>query len=113
MAGCLEGLQLPRIEWFELSEKRNAVASIVAGTLVRRILFNKGVILRILSRQSMNGQFWFVKILDLKENANFFILCIPSQFFVGWWLIIDISAYYGLNFALHICGIFGTISLFM
>lgn len=34
MAGCLEGLQLPRIEWFELTEKRNAVASILAGSLV-------------------------------------------------------------------------------
>ena len=43
MAGCLEGLQLPRIEWFELSEKRNAVASIVAGTLVRTVCPEKFV----------------------------------------------------------------------
>ena len=35
MAGCLDNFTLPRFnEWFELSEKRNAVASIVAGTLV-------------------------------------------------------------------------------
>lgn len=34
MAGCLDGIQLPRFEWFELSEKRNAVSSIIAGALV-------------------------------------------------------------------------------
>lgn len=34
MAGCLDSFQLPRIEWFEMSEKRNAVASIAAGVLV-------------------------------------------------------------------------------
>lgn len=67
MAGCLDGFQLPRFEWFELSEKRNAVSSIIAGAL----------------------------------------------FAIGWWIIIDVSAVYSFNFAFHICGIFGTISLFM
>jgi len=67
MAGCLDSFQLPRIEWFEISEKRNAVASISAGVL----------------------------------------------FFLGWWIIIDVSAVHGLNLPFHICGIFGTASLLM
>jgi hypothetical protein len=34
MAGCLENVQLPPCVWFEGDDKRNAVASIVAGVLV-------------------------------------------------------------------------------
>ena len=34
MAGCLENVQLPPCVWFEGDDKRNAVASIVAGILV-------------------------------------------------------------------------------
>ncbi|RWS15845.1 transmembrane protein 50A-like protein [Dinothrombium tinctorium] len=33
MAGCLDNIQIERPEWMELGEKRNAVASIVAGSL--------------------------------------------------------------------------------
>ncbi|KDR23699.1 transmembrane protein 50A [Zootermopsis nevadensis] len=71
MAGCLENLQLPPCVWFEGDDKRNAIASIVAGVL----------------------------------------------FFTGWWLIIDVQAAYPqaeqFNKAYHVCGVFGTISLFM
>lgn len=39
------------------------------------------------------------------------------QFFTGWWLIIDVQAAYPqaeqFNKAYHVCGVFGTISLFM
>jgi len=34
MAGCFENVQLPPCVWFEGDDKRNAVASIVAGILV-------------------------------------------------------------------------------
>jgi hypothetical protein len=33
MAGCLDNIQFNRPEWMDLGEKRNAVASILAGTL--------------------------------------------------------------------------------
>ncbi|CAG2103236.1 unnamed protein product [Medioppia subpectinata] len=32
MAGCLDNIQIRRPEWLELGEKRNAIASIAAGT---------------------------------------------------------------------------------
>ncbi|XP_064463771.1 transmembrane protein 50A-like isoform X1 [Ornithodoros turicata] len=34
MAGCFENIQFNRPEWMDFSEKRNAIASIVAGALV-------------------------------------------------------------------------------
>lgn len=71
MASCFENIQIPPCVWFEGDNKRNALASILAGTL----------------------------------------------FFMGWWFIIDVSAAYPesdkFNKAYHVCGIFGTISLFM
>jgi len=71
MAGCLDNIQINRPEWLELGEKRNAVASIVSGTL----------------------------------------------FFTGWWIIIDVAAHYPtsdeFNHAYHVCGVMGTLSLFM
>jgi len=33
MAGCLDNIQITRPEWLELGERRNAFASITAGTL--------------------------------------------------------------------------------
>ncbi|XP_037572650.1 transmembrane protein 50B isoform X3 [Dermacentor silvarum] len=33
MAGCFDNIQFNRPEWMELGEKRNAIASIVAGSL--------------------------------------------------------------------------------
>ena len=37
------------------------------------------------------------------------------QFFTGWWLVIDAHAKFpgDMSGAYHVCGIFGTISLFM
>jgi len=39
------------------------------------------------------------------------------QFFAGWWFIIDVQAAYPeteqFNKAYHVCGVFGTLSLFM
>ncbi|GLH11715.1 Major heat shock 70 kDa protein Ba [Gryllus bimaculatus] len=68
MANCLENFQIPPCVWFEGDNKRNALASIMAGTL----------------------------------------------FFMGWWFIIDVqSAHPDTNKAYHVCGVFGTISLFM
>lgn len=71
MASCFENIQMPACEWFEGGDKRNAVASIVAGVM----------------------------------------------FFVGWWIIIDVASNYPsmkeFNHAYHVCGVIGTISLFM
>lgn len=58
----------------------------------------------------------------LSYNTNLFhihflfiIHQILLQFFVGWWFIIDAHAKYPADMvtAYHVCGIFGTISLFM
>uniref|UniRef100_A0A1B6KPN3 Transmembrane protein 50A n=1 Tax=Graphocephala atropunctata TaxID=36148 RepID=A0A1B6KPN3_9HEMI len=67
MASCIENL--PACVWFEGGDKRNALASILAGFL----------------------------------------------FFTGWWLMIDANAKYpeNVNGAYHICGVIGTVSLFM
>ncbi|CAG0882277.1 unnamed protein product [Cyprideis torosa] len=38
-------------------------------------------------------------------------------FFTGWWIIIDVAAYYPnqeeFNHSFHVCGVMGTLSLFM
>ncbi|KZC07376.1 PREDICTED: transmembrane protein 50A [Dufourea novaeangliae] len=59
----------PSCVWFEIGEKRNILASMLAGTL----------------------------------------------FSVGWWFIIDAHAKYPSEMpsAYHLCGVFGTLSLFM
>ncbi|XP_029175323.1 transmembrane protein 50A [Nylanderia fulva] len=69
MTSCFESMQIPSCVWFEGGEKRNALVSMLAGTL----------------------------------------------FFVGWWFIIDAHAKYPneMSNAYHVCGVFGTISLFM
>ncbi|CAL7943153.1 unnamed protein product [Xylocopa violacea] len=69
MTTFFENLQSLTCVWFEVGDKRNILASMVAGTL----------------------------------------------FFAGWWFIIDAHAKYPLEMskAYHVCGIFGTISLFM
>ncbi|XP_077264472.1 transmembrane protein 50A [Temnothorax americanus] len=69
MTSCFENMQVPSCVWFEGGEKRNALVSMLAGTL----------------------------------------------FFVGWWFIIDAHAKYPNEMAnaYHVCGVFGTISLFM
>lgn len=35
MTSCLENIQIPSCVWFEGGEKRNALVSMLAGTLVR------------------------------------------------------------------------------
>ncbi|KAI1303146.1 Transmembrane protein 50A [Halotydeus destructor] len=71
MAGCLDNFEIRRPEWLDFGEKRNAVASIISGSL----------------------------------------------FFTGWWIIVDVAAHYPendvFNHAYHVCGVFGTVSLFM
>lgn len=71
MAGCLDTVRMPNMEWLEVGNRRNLVASIAAGVL----------------------------------------------FFFGWWLAIDAAAVYpkeeDLRHVFHICGVFGTISMFM
>jgi len=71
MSGCFDNIQFNRPEWLDFSEKRNSIASIVAGCL----------------------------------------------FFIGWWIIIYVAARYpdskDFNHAYHVCGVIGTISLFM
>ncbi|XP_071440976.1 transmembrane protein 50A-like [Hetaerina americana] len=71
MAGCFENVHIPACKWFEGGDKRNAVASMVAGVM----------------------------------------------FFMGWWFIIDVASTYpdmaAFNHAYHICGVVGTISLFI
>ena len=35
MSGCFESLRLPQLEWLQVGDRRNRVAAIVAGILVR------------------------------------------------------------------------------
>jgi len=56
--------------------------------------------------------------LELGEKRNAVAaITAGAMFFIGWWIIIDISARYPssseFNHAYHVCGILGTISLFM
>jgi hypothetical protein len=50
-------------------------------------------------------------------NSLVLWLIIILQFFSGWWFIIDVQAAYPqneeFNKAYHVCGVFGTLSLFM
>ena len=39
MSGCFEYVRLPNIEWLEVGDRRNVVASIIAGLLVSKLLF--------------------------------------------------------------------------
>ncbi|KAJ1525429.1 hypothetical protein ONE63_010242 [Megalurothrips usitatus] len=66
---CVDNINIPPCFWFVGGEKRNAIASMVAGTL----------------------------------------------FFMGWWFIIDAQSVYpeNMSHAYHVCGVFGTLSLFM
>lgn len=52
MAACLENIQIPTCLWFEGGDKRNAVASMIAGVLVsqNRLLFNHGFLFLILQQ---------------------------------------------------------------
>ncbi|XP_043466396.1 transmembrane protein 50A [Leptopilina heterotoma] len=55
---------------------------------------------------------WF----ESGEKRNTIVSMIAGTlFFTGWWLIIDANAKFPseMNGAYHLCGIFGTISLFM
>lgn len=47
MAGCLDNIQINLPDWLELGEKRNAVSSIVAGSLVSNFGERKDMILSI------------------------------------------------------------------
>jgi len=65
-----------------------------------------------------NIQFHRPEWLDLGEKRNA-VASIASGvlFFAGWWVIIDVAARYpsssDFNHAYHVCGVLGTLSLFM
>ncbi|XP_026273987.1 transmembrane protein 50B [Frankliniella occidentalis] len=69
LGSCLDNVTIPPCVWFAGGQKRNAVASMLAGVL----------------------------------------------FFMGWWFIIDAQSVYPnwMNHGYHVCGVFGTLSLFM
>lgn len=41
MSGCFDNIQFNRPEWLDFSEKRNSIASVVAGCLVRYMIIKK------------------------------------------------------------------------
>ncbi|CAK9832382.1 Transmembrane protein 50A [Anthophora retusa] len=54
--------------------------------------------------------------LELGEKRNVLVSMLAGTlFFVGWWFIIDAHAKYPVEMsnAFHVCGVFGTLSLFM
>ncbi|XP_012240475.1 transmembrane protein 50A isoform X1 [Bombus vosnesenskii] len=83
MTSIFESLQSATCVWFGIGNKRNVIVSMVAGTLVN------------------------IKV--------YIILYKTDTFFVGWWFIIDANAKYPseMSKAYYVCGVFGTISLFM
>lgn len=93
MSSCIESclrVNCNLQDTFDDSEKRNKIISIIAGSFVSLLFFH-------------------VKIL-------FFLRINCFQFFIGWWIIIDISARHSsvdFSNAYHVCGVLGTISLFM
>ncbi|XP_077561791.1 transmembrane protein 50A [Haemaphysalis longicornis] len=54
MAGCFDNIQFNRPEWMELGEKRNAIASIVAGSL---FFVGWWVIIDVAAHYPANDQF--------------------------------------------------------
>ena len=92
MAGCLENCRMPNMEWLEIENRRNLLASIISGILVNK---------------KTSRCIWLK--LHVK---NYF------QFFGGWWFAIDAAAIYTdkenqMKDVFHICGVFGTLSFFM
>lgn len=51
----------------------------------------------------------------IHQNLKIKLLLVLLQFFTGWWLIIDVQVTCSDSFkgAYHLCGVFGTLSLFM
>lgn len=39
MAGCLDSCHWPDCEWLQIGERRNAIASVVGGAMVRGLEF--------------------------------------------------------------------------
>jgi len=65
-----------------------------------------------------NIQFHSPEWLELGEKRNAVASIISGAFFfTGWWVIIDVAARYpsssDFNHAYHVCGVLGTVSLFM
>lgn len=55
---------------------------------------------------------WF----EIGEKRNILVSALAGTlFFVGWWFIIDAHSKYPeeMSYAFHLCGVFGTLSLFM
>lgn len=97
MAGCLDNVRMPSLcENLNLSERRNKMASIAAGILVRNLP-------HLPSKLSVARD---------RECPM-----ISFQFFGGWWIAIDAAVVYwdkqDIRDVFHICGVFGTISMFM
>ena len=93
MSGCLENCRMPNMEWLEIENRRNLLASIISGILVSKKKLQYGICLE-----------W--------HFMNYF------QFFGGWWFAIDAAANYTdktseMKDVFHICGVFGTLSFFM
>ena len=100
MAGCLDNVRMPSLfENLNLSERRNKLASITAGILVR---FTPLYI-------------QFPSSVRVLPNCYSFLL--SFQFFSGWWIAIDAAVVYwdkrDIRDVFHICGVFGTLSMFM
>nr|CAD7414508.1 unnamed protein product [Timema poppensis] len=55
--------------------------------------------------------------LELKDGSDTSSTRCWSEFFAGWWFIIDVQSTYpkshDFNAAYHVCGVFGTLSLIM
>lgn len=99
MAGFLDNFRWPECECVDWGERRNTVASVAAGVLV-----SAG---------------------DPARAWRHFLFCraggltpvLWSQFFTGWWIMIDAAVMYPLpgqmNHAFHTCGVFSTLAFFM
>ena len=102
MAGCLDNVRMPSLfENLNLSERRNKLASITAGILVRFT--------------PLYYTLHPISLISQSPNRCSFLL--SFQFFSGWWIAIDAAVVYwdkrDIRDVFHICGVFGTLSMFM
>lgn len=116
MAGFLDNFRWPECECIDWGERRNTVASIVAGVLVSvqrrregRVFYNR--------RYKHKHHLSFNCLLGCEPVTLSDLLCDLLQFFSGWWIMIDAAVSYPsqdeMNHAFHTCGVFSTLAFFM
>lgn len=124
MAGFLDNFRWPECECIDWGEKRNAVASVAAGVLVGGGELRCTVFAFFFSELMLNSNICpdcfacaCLRFLLAAVRMWAKIPVLWSQFFTGWWIMIDAAVMYPsqeqMNHAFHTCGVFSTLAFFM